>query len=305
MAAGGRGGRGNASFATSVNRFPLLAEEGDPGQRREIRLELKLLADVGIVGAPNAGKSTLLARVSAARPKIAAYPFTTLEPVIGVVGWRESSFVMVDIPGLVEGAHSGVGLGDQFLRHAERTRVLVHLVDGTAEDPAEAYAQVREEIRKYGGGLERKPEVVAVTKMDLPDTAAQADHLRSRVPQDTRVHQISAATGQGVDTLLGQVSEKLGGLRERNVVEATSEDVPTLRPRETRTLPRVRRQGRAYRVEYRPAERLAAMVDQEDGAAMLQLLDQFRRRGVVSALEDAGIRPGNRARVGAVEWEWE
>ncbi len=304
VAAGGRGGRGNASFATAVNRFPLLSEEGDPGEQRSIRLELKLLADVGIVGAPNAGKSTLLARVSSARPRVASYPFSTLEPVLGVVGWRDLSFVMVDVPGLVEGAHRGVGLGHQFLRHAERTRVLVHLVDGTVPAPMDAYLQVRDEVRRYGGGLERKAEVVAVTKIDLPEAAARVGEVQSVRP-GTRVHGISAATGEGVDELLGDVAAALAGLRAEAPEASGSGSPPVLRPHKPRQRPRVTRSGNVYRVQYRPAERLAAMADQRDGAAMLQLMDQFRRQGVVAALERAGISTGDRARVGPVGWEWE
>ncbi len=305
VAEGGRGGRGNAGFTSAVNRFPLLAEEGDPGQRREIRLELKLLADVGIVGAPNAGKSTLLARVSSARPRIASYPFSTLEPVLGVVEWREVSFVMVDVPGLIEGAHAGAGLGHQFLRHAERTRLLVHLVDGAADRPVEAYGQVREEIRQYGGGLETKREIVAVTKMDLPGAAARVGELEQTLAGGAGVKGISAATGDGIDELLGEVAGVLAELQRGARTQAPAVEPPVLRPRGSRRGPTVVRRGRAYQVRHRPAERLAAMVDREDGAAMLQLLDQFRRRGVIAALENAGIRPGDKARVGAVEWEWE
>ena len=308
VAAGGRGGRGNASFATAVNRFPLLAEEGDPGQRRDVRLELKLLADVGIIGAPNAGKSSLLAVVSAARPKVADYPFTTLEPVLGVVERRGTSFVMVDIPGLIEGAHRGVGLGQEFLRHVERTRVLIHLVDGSGEEVEQTYEQTKNELARFGAGLDRKPAIVAVNKMDIPEVSSKRVELRGLGGTDGGVACISAATGEGVGELLDDVLVLLRETRAgegQSAEDAPAVEVPVLRPQETQQKPTVLCRGRMYRVKHRPAERLAAMIDQQDGAAMLQLMDQFRRRGVVSALEKAGIGAGDRARVGAVEWEWE
>ena len=308
VAAGGRGGRGNASFATAVNRFPLLAEEGDPGQRRDVRLELKLLADVGIIGAPNAGKSSLLAVVSAARPKVADYPFTTLEPVLGVVERRGTSFVMVDIPGLIEGAHRGVGLGQEFLRHVERTRVLIHLVDGSGEEVEQTYEQTKNELARFGAGLDRKPAIVVVNKMDIPEVSSKQVELRELGGTDRGVVCISAATGEGVGELLDDVLVLLRETRAgegQSAEDAPAVEVPVLRPQETQQKPTVLCRGRMYRVKHRPAERLAAMIDQQDGAAMLQLMDQFRRRGVVSALEKAGIGAGDRARVGAVEWEWE
>ena len=162
VARGGFGGRGNASFTTSTNRFPLLAEEGEPGESLKLRLELKLLADVGIIGAPNVGKSSLLAAVSAARPKVAAYPFTTLEPALGVVERRRESFVMVDIPGLIKDAHEGVGLGLSFLRHIERTRLSVHVIDGAVDDPIQEYFQINQELRLFNEALVKKPQIIAV-----------------------------------------------------------------------------------------------------------------------------------------------
>ena len=214
-ALGGRGGKGNAGFATPTNRYPLLAEEGDPGVERTLRLELKLLADVGIIGAPNAGKSSLLALVSAARPKIADYPFTTLEPALGVVERRDTSFVMVDIPGLIEGAHRGVGLGQEFLRHVERTRILVHLVDGSGDSPEQVYKQIRNELAQFGAGLDRKPEIVAVNKMDIPEAASRRVELQKLGGTQRAATCISAATGGGVGELLDGIllllSETRGG----------------------------------------------------------------------------------------------
>jgi len=218
VAKGGRGGLGNMNFATSTNQAPRYAEPGTPGQERELQLELKLLADVGIVGYPNAGKSTLIARISRARPKIADYPFTTLVPNLGVAEWRgERSFVVADVPGLIEGAHTGAGLGHQFLRHLERCRVLVHLVDGAAPgDGRGAKADldaINAELRLYSPELARKPQIVAVNKVDVPEArsaaAALAKALARRKTGTRQVHLVSAVTGEGIPELLDAVAAVL------------------------------------------------------------------------------------------------
>src|SRR5438270_50764 len=183
VAKGGVGGKGNARFATSVQQAPKFAENGEPGEQRWLRLELKLLADVGLLGFPSVGKSTLVAAVSAARPKIADYPFTTLVPNLGVVLVEPGrSFVMADLPGLIEGAHEGVGLGHQFLRHVERTRVLVHIIDASSTDPAEDYATIRRELELYGHGLAERREIVALNKIDIPDVREVLPGIQARLP---------------------------------------------------------------------------------------------------------------------------
>jgi GTP-binding protein len=218
-AKGGKGGLGNMNFATSTNQAPRYAEEGTPGEERDLKLELKLLADVGIIGYPNAGKSTLISRVSRARPRIADYPFTTLTPNLGVVGYRgERSFVVADIPGLIEGAHAGAGLGHQFLRHVERCRVLVHLVDpvapGEGRSPLADHQAINRELRLYSPLLAEKPQVVAVTKMDLPEARERFQELRKglgRRKGSQPILAISAVTGQGLDALLDAVARILWG----------------------------------------------------------------------------------------------
>jgi len=204
VAKGGRGGRGNKHFASPTNRAPRVAEEGQPGQERTIRLELKLLADVGLVGLPNAGKSTLISRVSRARPKIANYPFTTRYPCLGIaeVG-SYKRLVVADIPGLIEGAHEGHGLGIEFLRHIERTRVLLHVLDAAAVDntpPLGAYHTLRNELAEYGHALLERPHIVAANKIDLPEGRAAAQELKARLPVE--VYPISAVTGEGIPDLL-------------------------------------------------------------------------------------------------------
>lgn len=211
VARGGKGGRGNKRFATSTNRAPREFEPGEPGEERSIVLELKLIADVGLIGKPNAGKSTLLSRLSAATPKIADYPFTTKYPNLGLVtvGW-DDSFVIADIPGLIEGAHEGIGLGHEFLKHVERTRVLVHLVEPDPldrTDPLQNYHQIREEMRLYDATLVDRPELIVVTKAELPGADDTAELMREEL--DKEVMLISAVTGNGLDILVRRIGELL------------------------------------------------------------------------------------------------
>jgi GTP-binding protein len=212
VAKGGKGGLGNMNFATSTNQAPRYAEKGTKGEERDLVLELKLLADVGIVGFPNAGKSTFISRISRARPKIADYPFTTLTPNLGVVGWRDRSFVVADIPGLVEGAHEGAGLGHQFLRHVERCRVLVHLVDGAPPEEGRTakgdFDAINRELALHSAELARKPQVVVVNKVDVPQGRAAAKALAAalrRRKERPEVHALSAVTGEGLDAVLDAV----------------------------------------------------------------------------------------------------
>src|SRR6201993_3832706 len=224
IAHGGRGGRGNARFATSTHQAPREHEDGRPGEERVFRLELKLLADVGLVGYPNVGKSTLISRISAARPKIADYPFTTLEPNLGVVlvgdKKNEISFVVADIPGLIEGAHEGAGLGTQFLRHIERTRLLVHLVDVSDSsgrpDPVKDYDVISNELESFGAGLEKKPVLVAASKIDVVNQDKLAKLRRYCKKNNLPLYPISAVTGEGIEKLKFAMAEKVEALREES-----------------------------------------------------------------------------------------
>jgi GTP-binding protein len=213
---GGKGGRGNKAFATSVNQTPRYAEPGKKGQERNIRLELKLIADVGLVGMPNAGKSTLISRCSAARPKIADYPFTTIEPVLGIVelsGFRR--FVMADIPGLIEGAHSGAGLGYEFLKHIERTTILAHIIDimpTDGSDPAENYKSIRHELEQYSKELAKKQEIIVANKIDLDPDGKIVEELKKKLKKE--VHTISAVTGSGIKELSELLWQQVKELKE-------------------------------------------------------------------------------------------
>ena len=309
VARGGRGGRGNASFKSATNRFPLLAEEGEGGIRLDLTVELKLLADVGIVGAPNAGKSTLLSAVSAARPRVAEYPFTTTEPVLGVVERSNWSMVIVDIPGMIEGAHAGVGLGLDSLRHVERAAILLHLLDGKEEGAVEQYQSMRKELELFNTDLLRKREVVAVNKVDLPGVAARCEQVRGELEHTgVPVHCISAATRAGVDPLLDDMARILAEVRESDTASrgpGEKREIPVLRPGSAGPQEVVRREGRGYAVMLPAAVRVAAMVDGRNWDARMQIYQHLGKLGVVSALEGAGIMPGDVFRVGKLEWTWE
>jgi GTP-binding protein len=311
VAVGGRGGRGNAAFVSSTHRAPHFAEKGEKGQTRRLRLELKLLADIGILGKPNAGKSTFLASVTAARPKIADYAFTTLIPNLGVAEIDERSVVLADIPGLIEGAHAGAGLGDRFLKHIERTRVLIHLVDGAAPDPMADVDAVNVELREYNPALARKPQIIGFNKMDLPDAQEHfktfARQLHRRAP-DVQVVPISAATGQGVQALLRGALAILDALppEEPSVEMATT---PVFRPAPDEDAFTVAREGQVdgvnvFRVRGIKVERVAQMTnwDQEEGVQRTHRV--FQAMGVNDALRAAGIQEGDFVRIGDVEVEW-
>lgn len=309
LAKGGRGGKGNAHFATSTNQYPLLFEEGEEGEEISLRLELKLLADVGIIGAPNAGKSSLLSVVSSAQPKIASYPFTTLEPVLGVVERYTSSLVMVDIPGLIEDAHKGVGLGHDFLRHIERTRLLIHLIDGSSEDPASDYHRINNELRLFSKELQEKPQIVVINKVDIPEVESKRNELLSSFTHEgNNPLFISAATTEGVETLVGRTFSTLGELSvgtkgsEKNQVLI---DIPVLKLEAKSKRAQIAKDGTNFIVNSRRACRIASMIDEKDWNARIQLYGYLRRIGIVKALEEAGISSGDTVRIGKLEWEWE
>jgi GTP-binding protein len=302
VARGGRGGLGNVHFATSTNRAPRVAEKGEPAEERWLWLELKTIADVGLLGLPNAGKSSLLAAISAARPKIAAYPFTTLSPNLGVAEVEDLALVVADIPGLIEGAHQGVGLGYQFLRHVERARLLVHVVDASAEDPEADYRTVRHELVEYDPELAERPTLVALNKMDLPEAQARRAALVAALGGPERVYPVSAVTAEGVAVLLTAIAGALAELPAPAAPAEAGLRVYRLAPQEEAWT--VERMSDGFRVRGRPVERLMAMTDlnQDDAAAELQR--RLARMGVLQALERAGVGPGDTVRIGDTELEW-
>jgi GTP-binding protein len=303
VAGGGKGGRGNARFATSTRQAPRIAERGQRGEQARVLLDLKLLSDVGIVGLPNVGKSTLLRAVSAARPKVADYPFTTLEPVLGVVEVGYESFVLADLPGIIEGAHEGAGLGHQFLRHVERTRVLVHLVDGSRPDPVADLHTLNRELGWYSEELAHKRQQMVVNKFDLPGVSAGRAELDARLR--TLGHDplfISAATGEGVADLLRRLLALLSAIE---VPAPAVAEVPVLRPRGRQPSFTVTKGDGLFVVEGGGPVSLVEMMGVESEEARLEVRRRLTRMGVVSALRRAGIRAGDRVRFGSVEMEWQ
>ncbi len=301
VARGGRGGLGNVHFATPTNRAPRVAQKGEPGEEHWLDLELKTIADVGLVGLPNAGKSSLLAAISAAHPKIASYPFTTLSPNLGVTEVGDVAIVVADIPGLIEGAHRGVGLGYQFLRHVERARLLVHVVDASAADPVADYRVVRDEMTEYDPALAERPSLIALNKMDLPEAEARrAELIAAFGGRD--VYPVSAVSGAGVAALLTAIAGALAELPAPEAPPDAGLRVYRLAPAEEAWS--VERFGNGFRVRGKPVERLMAMTDlnQEDAAAELQR--RLARMGVLQALERAGVGSGDTVVIGDAELEW-
>lgn len=295
VARGGRGGRGNASLASSTNRAPRVADRGESGEEHRLELELRLVADVALVGLPNAGKSTLLSRMTAARPKIAPYPFTTLTPNLGVAGGDDWRYVVADVPGLVEGAHEGKGLGVRFLRHLSRCRVLAEVVDLSSDDPAKDLAVLREELGGYDAALLERPRIIVATKRDLVPDAAAVEHVEHLQAFGETVV-VSGLTGEGVDTLAARLKE---------LAEASAEAaLPYVVLRPGREPFVVRRQGERFRVEGRLVERWVAETDFDDPAAVLRLQKRLRKHGVESSLSAAGARRGDEVLIGDRPFEF-
>lgn len=303
VARGGLGGWGNAHFATSTNQAPRIAQRGQKGEDATLVLELKLLSDIGILGVPNAGKSTLLAAISAAHPKIASYAFTTVEPVLGVVETGYNRFMVAEIPGLIEGAHRGRGLGHDFLRHAERARMFLHLLDGTRPDPVEDMELINGELAQFGTGLAAKPQIVAVNKVDLPGVASRRNEVAALLAgREVDPLFISAATGDGVEALVDRMAHELSALGEE--VEPAM-PLPVIKPQALRRRFAVSEEDAVYRVSGERVEAFAEMMPLEQEEGQAEFWRRLARWGVVAALKRAGIQPGDKVRLGAVEVEWE
>lgn len=306
VAKGGRGGRGNARFVTSVHRAPTFAEKGEPGTECNLLLEMKLLADVGLVGYPSVGKSSIISRVSAAKPEIAAYHFTTLTPVLGVVSVGEGqNFVLADIPGLIEGAHEGVGLGHDFLRHIERTKVIIHVLDVSGlegRDPIEDYEKINNELSLYSERLVRRPQIIAANKMDLPESQTNYEKVAAFMEKIGReIYPISAATGEGLNKLMQRAMQLLDEYEEEPE-ETTDTKVYEAMPAEEFVIRRD--DDGAYVVEGKDIERLVAMInfDNDEGVRRFQLI--WRRLGIEEALRSKGIQEGDTVRIRDMEFEF-
>ena len=307
LAKGGKGGAGNQHFATPTRQVPSFAKSGDAGEEYNVILELKLLADVGLVGFPNAGKSTILSSSSAARPKIADYPFTTLEPNLGVVNLEGiTSFIVADIPGLIEGAHEGVGLGHEFLRHVERTKLLIHVVDVAAidgRDPISDFVTINNELKQYNPRLAERPQIVAANKMDLPEGKENFSKFNETLEQEGyKVFPISAATGGGMRDLMLYAAEMLQKLPETRMTDDLEEEVLyTAAEEEPFT---IRKEGRSYVVEGNWVRKIVGSTNFDIFESSQYFQRAIRTRGIVDALEKMGINEGDTVKMYDFEFEY-
>ncbi|WP_273832640.1 GTPase ObgE [Guptibacillus sedimenti] len=310
VARGGRGGRGNSRFASPSNPAPELSENGEPGEEKDVTLELKVLADVGLVGFPSVGKSTLLSVVSAAKPKIAAYHFTTIAPNLGVVDTKDGrSFVMADLPGLIEGAHEGVGLGHQFLRHIERTRVIVHVIDMSGmegRDPYEDYLKINDELKQYKMRLMERPQIIVANKMDLPDSEENLEVFKEKLEEDFPIYPISAVTRQGVQEVLFEIADKLETTPEFPLDEEKEEETRVMY-RHEKGAPEffvTRDSDGTFVVNGPRIEKLFKMTDFNREDNVRRFAQQMRSMGIDEALRERGAEDGDAVRILEFEFEF-
>ncbi len=302
---GGRGGRGNQHFATSRNQAPRIAEKGEPAEEKSLKLELKLIADIGLIGVPNAGKSTLLSVLTNARPKIASYPFTTLEPNLGVANIDDdTTVVLADIPGLIEGAAQGAGLGHDFLRHIQRTRVLVHLLDGLSEDPVADYSQINSELSLFDPNLGKKPQLVALNKIDQPEVQERLPEIQKKFKKlKVELMTISALARTNTRELLVNAYQKL---QETPPLEATETPMPVYKPKEDPRDFVVTREGEnEWRVSGASIERAASMTYWQHDGSVRRFQKIMATLGVEEALRQAGVQEGDTVSIGEFELEWQ
>ncbi len=312
IAKGGRGGRGNSRFATPKNPAPDFSENGEPGEEIEVTLELKLLADVGLVGFPSVGKSTLLSIVSKAKPKIGAYHFTTIQPNLGVVVTPDQrSFVMADLPGLIEGASEGVGLGHQFLRHVERTKVIVHVIDMSGlegRDPYEDYTIINQELKAYAQRLEERPQIIVANKMDIPEAYDQLEQFKKKLNQPVKIIPISSYTRENIDQLLYEIANTLDKVKDVDF-SATEEDIGVNRVVYKHTPSQdqfkiTRDDDGAYVVSGNAIERMFKMTDFNSDPAVRRFARQMRSMGIDDALRERGAENGDIVRILGGEFEF-
>ena len=302
---GGRGGRGNQHFATSRNQVPRTAEKGEPAQEKRIRLELKLIADIGLIGVPNAGKSTLLSVLTNAKPKVAPYPFTTLEPNLGVANIDEhTTVVLADIPGLIEGASQGAGLGHDFLRHIQRTRVLIHLLDGLSEDPVADYSQINSELSLFDPNLAKKPQIVALNKIDQPEVQERLPEIEKKFNQlNVELMTISALARTKTRDLLVRAYQKLG---EAPAIEEVEAPLPIYKPKDDPREFNIKREGaNEWRISGAAIERAASMTYWQHDGSVRRFQKIMETIGVEEALRKAGVQEGDTVAIGEFELEWQ
>lgn len=307
VAYGGKGGKGNAHFTTSVRQTPRFAQEGEPGQEKWIILELKMIADVGIVGFPNAGKSTILSIMTAARPKIADYPFTTLSPNLGVAYAPDGrSFVLADIPGLIEGAHEGTGLGYEFLRHVERTRLLLHVVDASGmagRDPVDDFYKINEELRLYNEELAKRPQIVLANKMDLLEAQQNYESIKEAADKcGYKTFAVSAATGQGFEQVLYEVLKMLDSLPKHEGVVSEQKEVMYVPQQELSY--DIKKEEQTYIIEGSLIDKLLRMTNIDDPDSLVYFQKVLENNGVFKALKAQGAKNGCTVRIGNIEFDY-
>ena len=303
---GGRGGKGNSHFATSTRQVPRFAEDGEKGEEKEIILELKLLADVGLLGFPNVGKSTFLSSVTEARPKIANYHFTTLEPNLGVATINGQSFVIADIPGIIEGASEGVGLGIQFLRHVERTRLLLHVIDVSGlegRDPVEDFNTINNELEKYSKKLSQRKQIIVANKIDVMQDDTLYKKLENLAKEkNLEIYKISAVTGEGVEKLLTRVVEVLKTLPKEDMLETENKIVYTLKQEEPTWT--IRKENNAFIVEGKAVEILMGRINIQDNESMYYFHKRLKELGIEDKLKEMGVCQGDTVILDGYELEW-
>jgi len=304
---GGRGGRGNSHFATATRQAPRFSEDGDKGEEKELILELKLLADVGLLGFPNVGKSTFLSAVTDAKPKIANYQFTTLEPNLGVVRTKNGdSFVIADIPGIIEGASEGVGLGIQFLRHVERTRLLLHIIDVSGiegRNPVEDFNNINKELVKYSEKLSKRKQIIVANKVDvMQDESGYKELEKLAKEQNLEIYKISAVTGEGVEELIQKVADELKTLPKEELVEVEEKIVYTLEDKDQQW--EARKEGEVFIIEGRAVQRLMGRINIEDNESMYYFHKRLREMGIDDKLKELGVCEGDTVIIDGWELEW-
>ena len=306
IAYGGRGGRGNVSLATRSNPCPSYAEKGEPGEVRNIKVELRMIADVGLVGMPSVGKSTILSMISNANPKIADYHFTTLSPNLGVVKTKDNTFVVADLPGLIEGASEGVGLGIQFLRHVERTRLLLHFIDVSGQEgrkPVQDFRTINSELKKYSEKLAMRKQIIVATKIDVKNEECYQELKDLAEKENLEFYQISSATGDGVQELIDHVANVLKTLPKEELVQVEEKMVYTLPDKEQQW--EARREGNVFYVTGRAVDRLMGRINIEDNESMYYFHKCLRNMGIDAKLRSLGICDGDTVFISDWELEWE
>ena len=303
---GGRGGRGNIAFATRSNPAPNFAENGEPGEERRVKIELKLLADVGLVGLPSVGKSTIISKISAAKPKIAAYHFTTLKPNLGVVKSKNSSFVVADLPGLIEGASNGDGLGDQFLKHIERTRVIAHIIDmGATEgrNPYEDYLIINKELESFNPKIMEKPQIIIANKMDMPDAEDNLKQFKEKVNAD--IYPIKAVTGEGLDNVIEVLADMLSKIEKQPLYEEEKFESHVLYKFKEEQPFTITRDNNTWVVRGEKVEKLLKMTKFNTDDAANRFANKLRKFGVDDKLRELGAEAGDTVRILDFEFEYE